>query len=177
MTFGYDTDITRGYRAAHQGNVFSHARNLLYGLEAKRRKAADRNLVFITHSLGGVLVKEVLRRSEIDPDAKINKIFSSTVGVFFFGTPHRGSKDWASFGVGVAGVAGRLLGVDANNQVIHALLPTGPELELCRESFTTQWATRGNSLVVRTFQESKGLVGVRWGGLNQLVRQAFARYL
>lgn len=177
MTFGYNANVTRGYHAAHQGNIFSHARDLLYGLEAKRRKAMDRKLVFIAHSLGGILVKEVLRRSETDTDAKINKIFTATIGIFFFGTPHRGSKDWASFGEGIAGAAGRLLGIDANDQVIHALLPTSPELELCRESFTAQWVKRGNSLVVRTFQESKGLTGVRWGGFSQQVLQTFARYL
>lgn len=171
MTFGYDTKITRGYYAAHQGNIFSHARDLLYGLDAKRRKVAERKLVFIAHSLGGILVKELLRRSEVDSEAKINKIFTSTIGIFFFGTPHRGSKDWASFVKGVAGVAGRLLGVDTNDQVIRALLPTGPELELCRESFTSQWVKRGNSLTVRTFQESKGLTGVRFGGSSHLVLQ------
>ncbi|KAH0551763.1 hypothetical protein GP486_007019, partial [Trichoglossum hirsutum] len=169
MTFGYNTSITRGYRAVHQGNIFSHARDLLYGLEEKRRKVAGRGLVFIAHSLGGILVKEVLRRSEADPDPKINKIFTSTTGIFFFGTPHRGSKEWASFAEGVAGVAGRLFGVDTNNQVIHALLPSGPELELCRESFTTQWVKRGNSIVVRTFQESKGVTGVRWGEFSKLI--------
>ncbi|KAF2179315.1 WD40 repeat-like protein [Zopfia rhizophila CBS 207.26] len=169
MTFGYNTKVTQGYQAAHQGNIFSHARDLLYGLDQKRRKVVDRDLVFIAHSLGGILVKEVLRRSQTDPDTKMQKIFFSTTGVFFFGTPHRGSKDWASFGEGVAGVAGRLLGIDTNHLVIHALLPSGPELELCRESFTTQWVARGDSLVVRTFQESKGVTGIRWGALNQLI--------
>lgn len=171
MTFGYNTKVTEGFQAANQGNIFSHARDLLYALVAKRRKSANRDLVFIAHSLGGILVKEVLRRSEADPDPTINRIFTSTSGILFFGTPHRGSKDWASFGEGLAGVAGWLLGVDKNDQVVHALLPTGPELELCRESFTTQWVKRGNSLVVRTFQETKGVVGVRWGGLSQLVIQ------
>jgi hypothetical protein len=169
MTFGYNTRITQGYHATHQGNIFSHARDLLYRLEAKRRNAAERDLVFIAHSLGGILVKEVLRRSEIDPDSKINKIFQSTTGVFFFGTPHRGSKDWASFGEGIATVTGRLLGVDTNDKVIHALLPAGPELELCRESFAVQWVKRGERLMVRTFQESKGVTGIRLGGFNQLV--------
>jgi len=136
-------------------------KNLLYELEAKRRKVIDQDLVFIAHSLRGILVKEVLSRSESDPDAKISRIFTSTTGVFFFGTPHRGSKDWASFGEGIAGVAGRLLGMDTNDQVIHALLPITPELELCQESFTTQWVKRGNSLVVRTFQESKRVMDVR----------------
>jgi hypothetical protein len=169
MTFGYNTNITQGYEAANQGNIFSHARDLLYRLEAKRRQTPSRDLVFIAHSLGGILVKEVLRRSEVDPDQKITKIFRSTTGVFFFGTPHRGSRDWASFGEGIATVAGRILGVDVNTQVIHALLPSGPELEICRESFANQWVKRGDNLTVRTFQESKGVTGTRWGGFNQLI--------
>lgn len=169
MTFGYNTNIQQGYHAVNQGNIFSHARNLLYELTAKRRQAANRHLFFISHSLGGILVKEVLRRSQADPDDKIKKIYESTTGVFFFGTPHRGSRDWASFGEGLATVASRLLGIDVNSQVIHALLPTGPELEICRESFAAQWGERRDSLTVRTFQESKGVVGVRWGGFNQLV--------
>jgi hypothetical protein len=169
LTFGYNTVITQGYHAAHQGNLFSHARDLLYALESKRRAAPERHLVFIAHSLGGILVKEVLRRSENDSDPKIKMIWKSTTGIFFFGTPHRGSKDWASFGGGLTTVASHILGIDANNQVIRALLPTSAELELCREWFLVQWLKRENSLTVRTFQESKGLTGIRFGGLNQLV--------
>jgi hypothetical protein len=170
MTFGYDTKITRGYKATNQGNIFSHAGDMLYALEATRRQAPDRDLVFIAHSLGGILVKEVLRRSEADPDPSITKIFGASTGIFFFGTPHRGSKGWASFGEGVFGIASRMFGVDVNSQALHALLPTSPELNLCRESFTTQWMSRGDKLMVRTFQESKGVTGIRVGGLNQLVR-------
>ncbi|KAJ5153991.1 uncharacterized protein N7500_009430 [Penicillium coprophilum] len=164
MTFGYNTNVQQGYHAVNQGNIFSHARNLLYELEAKRRKAPDRRLIFVAHSLGGILVKEALRRSEHDPDEAIRKIYSSTIGIFFFGTPHRGSREWASLGEGVARVAGCLLGMDVNSEVVHALLPTGPELELCRESFAVQWEQRRAALAVRTFQESKGISGIRWGG-------------
>ncbi|OQE21175.1 hypothetical protein PENSTE_c012G03144 [Penicillium steckii] len=96
MTFGYNTLVQNGIHTVNQGNLFSHARNLLYDLEAKRRKTPTRPLIFIAHSLGGIIVKEVLRRAEHDHDEKINKIYLSTTGVFFFGTPHRGSKDWAS---------------------------------------------------------------------------------
>ncbi|KAJ5972573.1 uncharacterized protein N7479_002491 [Penicillium vulpinum] len=169
MTFGYNTNIQQGYHAVNQGNIFSHARDLLYELEAKRRKAPTRRLIFVAHSLGGILVKEALRRSEHDPDEAIRKIYSSTIGIFFFGTPHRGSREWASLGEGVARVASCLLGMDVNSEVVHALLPTGPELELCRESFAVQWEQRRAALAVRTFQESKGISGICWGGLNQLI--------
>ncbi|ETS81125.1 hypothetical protein PFICI_06127 [Pestalotiopsis fici W106-1] len=169
MTFGYNTIVTEGYRAANQASLFAHARDLLYALEAKRRSAPDRPLVFIAHSLGGILTKEVLRRSEVDLDIKIKRVFESTIGVFFMGTPHRGSQEWASFGEGMAKLLSFLGGVDVNLQIVHSLLPTGPELDLCRESFAAQWAKRGDSLTVRTFQESKGLTGVTWGGMNKLI--------
>ena len=171
MTFGYNSKITQGFKAASQGNIFSHAKNLLYELESKRRGAPERHLVFIVHSLGGIIVKEALRRSEVDPDPKLKNILYSTTGVFFFGTPHRGSKDWASFGEGITNIASLLLGIDSNNQIIHALLPSGPELELCRESFNAQWMANVDRLMVRTFQESKGVTGVRWRGFNKLVME------
>ena len=131
MTFGYNTRVTQGYKAANQSNIFAHARNLLYELESKRRSTPDRHLIFIVHSLGGIITKEALRRFEVDPDPKVVKIFGSTRAIFFFGTPHRGSKDWASFGEGNTKVAGVLLGIDTNDQILHALLPTAPELDLC----------------------------------------------
>lgn len=174
MTFGYNSRITQGFEATNQSNIFSHARNLLYELESKRRLAQDRHLVFIAHSLGGIIVKEALRRSEVDPDPKINNILNSTRGVFFFGTPHRGSKDWASFGEGLTKVASILLGLDSNDQILHALLPSGPELDLCRESFITQWMKHADRIIVRTFQESKGVTGVRWANFNKLVMEPIA---
>lgn len=58
FTFGYNTQVTRGYAAINQGSIFSHARNLLYDLEIERKDCRDRDLVFVAHSLGGIIVKE-----------------------------------------------------------------------------------------------------------------------
>lgn len=168
MTFGYNTVVQKGTQAVNQGNLFSHAKNLLYDLEGKRRKTPTRPLIFIAHSLGGILVKEVLRRAESDPDDKIKRIFFSTIGIFFFGTPHRGSKEWAT----TAQVAIRIvnnIGLIANPKIIQALLPDSESLELCRETFASQWSNRKDTITVRSFQESKGLTGIGIGGMNKLV--------
>lgn len=169
LIFGYNSKITQGYEAANKSNIFAHAKDFLYALEARRRAHPDRPLVFIAHSLGGILTKEVLRRSDIDPDERIKKVFWSTTGVFFMGTPHRGSKEWASFGEGVIRIVSALSGIDVNEQIVQALMPSNSELQICNESFVTQWLNRESSFVVRTFQESRGIIGIRWGGLNQLV--------
>ncbi|KAJ5363029.1 hypothetical protein N7541_003873 [Penicillium brevicompactum] len=168
MTFGYNTMVQRGTQAVNQGNLFSHAKNLLYDLESTRRKTPTRPLIFVAHSLGGILVKEVLRRAESDPDDKIKRVYFSTIGVFFFGTPHRGSKEW----VNTAQIATRIvnnIGLTANTKILQALLPDSESLELCRETFASQWSNRKDTITVRSFQESKGITGFAFGGMNKLI--------
>jgi hypothetical protein len=55
----------------------------------------NRPLVFITHSLGGLLLKLLLRDAEILNRPEHQKISRATRSVFFIGTPHKGSF-WAS---------------------------------------------------------------------------------
>lgn len=60
----------------------------------------DRNrpIIFVTHSMGGLLVKHILRRALredcTEPDAK--SLVERTKGIIFLSTPHRGS-DLANF--------------------------------------------------------------------------------
>jgi hypothetical protein len=68
MIFGHNSRVTTGYRAVHQGSILSHVRNLFLDLRAKRREDLDRPLVFIAHSLGGIIVKDTLRQVQYDED-------------------------------------------------------------------------------------------------------------
>ncbi|XP_050544988.1 protein SERAC1 [Daktulosphaira vitifoliae] len=51
----------------------------------------DRPVIFLAHSMGGLLVKKMLvtARNSTNPD--VRKIFEKTRSVFFFSTPHHGS--------------------------------------------------------------------------------------
>lgn len=51
-------------------------------------------LIFICHSLGGIVAKEILRVTEQSSE-RIKRIFDSTVAVSFIATPHTGSP-WAT---------------------------------------------------------------------------------
>jgi hypothetical protein len=53
-------------------------------------------LVFITHSLGGLLVKQLLRLAADRPGTVLGRILPATQGVVFLGTPNTGS-DLASW--------------------------------------------------------------------------------
>jgi hypothetical protein len=108
---------------------------------------------------------QVLRRSGNDEDKSIHDIFESTCAVFFLGTPHRGSN-FATLGNTIRQIV-TAVGFDTNEKNIKALQFDSFELELSREEFAKQW--RQGSFQVRTFQESRGIVGVR--GLSGKVRR------
>jgi alpha-beta hydrolase superfamily lysophospholipase len=42
-----------------QLDIFSYGESLLNGLEARRRENPERPLIFIVHSLGGLVLKDV----------------------------------------------------------------------------------------------------------------------
>jgi hypothetical protein len=109
----------------------------------------------------------VLRRSQNSDVKIILNIVESTRSIVFLGTPHRGSADLAALGDIVRRVASTILRVDTNPVILRALDVDGPELELCRESFITQW--RKYNFQVKTFQEALGMTGVNLGPLNEKV--------
>ncbi|KAK0620578.1 hypothetical protein B0T14DRAFT_457672 [Immersiella caudata] len=164
LTFGYDSVITRGYLSVDRGSIFSHSRDLLH--ELLRHRVNGRCIIFVAHSLGGIIVKEVLRRSD-SRIAEHRDILTSTTGVVFMGTPHRGSPGLASIGDAVRKVAQNILRMNTNEQVIRALGLNSPELELCRESFVALWQTHG--FQVKSFQEARPLTGVKLGFLAEKV--------
>jgi hypothetical protein len=61
FTWGYDVDINHLFSSASQATVFQHAGTLLSDLANKRTSNVEkrRPLIFIAHSLGGIVVKDV----------------------------------------------------------------------------------------------------------------------
>lgn len=99
LTWGYDAYYTRKSVVAGQNGLADHAKNLLNDLTADRASccASSRPLVFIAHSLGGLVCKEALLISKDSPEAHLRSIFASATAIAFMGTPHRGYwlADWA----------------------------------------------------------------------------------
>lgn len=92
LTYGYDIYLPRG-SAAQNDRLIDHAQNLMSELtvERERTDSLSRHIIFVAHSLGGLLCKEAIRRSRNHPDAHLRNIFECVKGIIFMGTPHEGS--------------------------------------------------------------------------------------
>ena len=83
MTFGYDADIVNWFKKASQNNVYNHAETLLGDL-VRRRERTDsehRKIIFVAHSLGGLVVQAALSLSGKNPDFHLRQFESHTVGI------------------------------------------------------------------------------------------------
>jgi len=85
-SFGYDADASKWF--GHTMPIVDRATNLAAFLRSEG--VGKRPLFFVVHSLGGLVVKQMLRalydQNHDDP------LVVNTKGIFFFGTPHMGSK-------------------------------------------------------------------------------------
>jgi hypothetical protein len=101
--FEYNSQVI-GSGAADLG-IHDHADTLLDCYRAVRT-ASKLPVIFVCHSLGGLVVKQVLARATFrsPSDLGMKDIKTSTFGIIFFGTPHRGGN-----GVGVGQVVERIV--------------------------------------------------------------------
>lgn len=128
LVYGYDADVTSFTDGASKDKIHNHAEHLVAVLSANRqiRKVTQRPIIFIAHSLGGLVVKRALiYSSEIrgNHTEHLRSIFVSTYGILFFGTPHKGS-DIARWGSRLERICGAILPrrlVDTQSQLIDAL--------------------------------------------------------
>lgn len=92
FTYGYDAYLFRRLPSG-SSKLREHAEDLLTRLTAHREKygTTGRPLIFVVHSLGGLLCKVALIRSRAIPDTRFQAIYNNTRAIAFMGTPHKGS--------------------------------------------------------------------------------------
>ncbi|KAL8739111.1 MAG: hypothetical protein Q9181_000222 [Wetmoreana brouardii] len=87
MTFGYNASYTGDATA---GRIRDFGKQLLEALRIEREQCPTRPLLFVCHSLGGLVVKRAM--VEASPTkARHADIYDSAFGIIFLATPHRGS--------------------------------------------------------------------------------------
>ena len=156
-TWGYGVQIEKMFASASQATIYHHAQTLLSDLTMLRRSTSDRvkPLIFIAHSLGGIIVKDALSLSQNDL-THLKEILPATIGVMFLGTPHHGSKA-ASLGK-IAFEISRVFFQTPNIDILRGLERNSEILERIARSFGQILAA--GHLRVHSFREEYDTKGI-----------------
>ncbi|KAI8314629.1 hypothetical protein K4K59_002711 [Colletotrichum sp. SAR11_240] len=132
ISFWYNSTVQFS-KSTSDIDVFSD--QLLEGLLAEREsiEEQDRPLIFICHSLGGLVFKQAyLKALDSDEHMFLAKRIS---GVFFFGTPHKGSSlaSWSTMTARLLKTAS--LGANTNTQLSKDLEPNSKRMANISEAF------------------------------------------
>jgi len=155
MTFGYDAKaFLHPFEKSTTARTFTFAEALLSDLADKRVSAAARRrpIIFLGHSLGGLVIKSALRHARA-LYSLYGDVLDSTRAVVFFGTPHQGTDSavWATY----LGDLGKALGL-RNTEVAKELKRWSyPLVEL-----TTHFSDLAPNFQITTFFEKKKTHGI-----------------
>lgn len=149
MSFSYNSRVQLSKSAS---DIYVFADQLLEQLLAARNSPREkaRPIVFICHSLGGIVFKQVLNKAH-EKDRYSSTILSRVAGVAFFGTPHRGSglAHWG--GILSSILKACSLATSTNSQLTKDLERNSKVLENISRSFTD----RGKKLKIFSFYETE----------------------
>ncbi|KAK5658395.1 hypothetical protein OQA88_2372 [Cercophora sp. LCS_1] len=131
LTYGYDAYIVRK-GVASSNRLIDHATNLLNDLTTDRVDAPSRPIIFVAHSLGGLVCKQAILLSRNNPEIHLQGIFNCTIGIVFMGTPHRGSwvANWAKIPASALGLV-----KSVNKSLLEMLQTDNQALELIQVNF------------------------------------------
>ncbi len=134
MSFGYDADIVNVWNPRSHSPLTGHAENMVGALLRKRERTntEDRKILFVGHSLGGLVIEHALSHSKKSVEKFLRKIEQCTVGIVFLGVPHCGADlgAWGSFGTQLANVVKR-----PNQDILGVLKPGSEMLHLVENDF------------------------------------------
>jgi hypothetical protein len=157
MTFGYNSAIAF---SSSEAMLEDKSIELINRLTVKRSSVSNgstRPIVFVCHSLGGILVKKALILAhERSSDTQYRTILDNTKAIAFLGVPHRGANAawWATFAAN--SLKGATLGVTTHTALVKDLRKASPTLA----TISKQFVDRGKSLKIYTFYETRKLSGI-----------------
>ncbi|KAI9799667.1 MAG: hypothetical protein M1825_004402 [Sarcosagium campestre] len=170
LTWGYNSRVTEFFGGpSDKSKVSDYARNLLFEL-SRIRENEERPLLFVAHSLGGIILKHALWRANDRDDTA--GIYHATRMVMFLGTPHRGS-DKVSAGKTLLKIASAS-GFSTNRKQLQTLTLHGSELESLHHAFMKLQPWPFN---VYTFQEGRGMSGYGQFKMGEKVVEDFSSAL
>ncbi|CZR43810.1 uncharacterized protein FPRO_07273 [Fusarium proliferatum ET1] len=150
ISYGYSSVVAFSKSTA---GVDEFARDLLERLKAVRFDLT-RPIIFICHSMGGLIVKKVKALIVAHERAEIyGTIAHSTVGVVFLATPHRGSSFAAPAEFASMVLCAAQLGTGTNKKLVASLRKNAELLW----DVSSQFVDRASGIHIKTFYETDSL--------------------
>jgi hypothetical protein len=112
------------------------ANELLEAIRIKRDGVESRPILFLGHSMGGLLIKQALVNAQNNP--RYTPIKDATKGLAFFATPHHGG-DWKLVSLG--GAAAKIattIGTQKGDDVLETLKKGSIYSDILQEQFRPQ---------------------------------------
>lgn len=148
-SLGYDAGI--GHWFGKPGmSIEERAKNLV--LKLLNSNLGQRPLIFITHSMGGLEVKEIVVRSQTCGSDEWKDLVSSIRGIVFCGTPHRGAH--------LATAAKVLSNYLRTQKHLQQMEMGAPGLDTLHNEFIT-WQ-RSTGVKIESYIEKIGLFRTKW---------------
>lgn len=128
---------------------------------SSQNRQENRGIIFVAHSLGGLVVQQSLALSLTSAGKHIRPILERTVGIVFMGTPHDGSnlETWVSLGVGMTQML-----KSTNKELLAVLVPDSEMLAHIQRDFCSLLRNRKDSEISITYFFKGTPVSNRGGG-------------
>ncbi|KAI1647572.1 uncharacterized protein F4817DRAFT_103194 [Daldinia loculata] len=149
-TYGYNADVIGVFEANNKNSISQHGQDFTVRIERNiKGKGFHEPIIFIAHSLGGIIVKDAIWRSNI--------CSSQTKLIIFLGTPHRGTPA-AAWGTIASNLAALALH-DSNKKIVRTLQVNSEVLDNIHFQFKNKVSEKG--IMIHSFQEARGISGVK----------------
>ncbi|KAI2895659.1 hypothetical protein CBS76997_5861 [Aspergillus niger] len=163
LTFGYDAFVVDWRRPVSENFIGNHAWNLLTSLSSYRDNddTNERPVIFVCHSLGGLVCKDALFQSRQRSEKHLQSILDCTRGIIFLGTPHHGAGL-----ANLAEVVSRSIGLlkQTNPKIVDVLKRDSEVLARIQEGFHTMIKAHSTAetppIEVTCFYEELPVLGV-----------------
>ncbi|KAK2605976.1 hypothetical protein QQS21_003602 [Conoideocrella luteorostrata] len=145
--YGYDATIQDSQSVEHIGDI---AMSLQASLKKLVMGGASKPIIFVGHSMGGIVIKEALISLSQSKDENDARLFRVTRGIVFFGVPHTGMKIES---------LRAMVGDNPNRQLIESLCGENSQfLKQQRSNFSTLLnANAARNIKIISFYET-----VKW---------------
>ncbi|KAI3535331.1 hypothetical protein CSPX01_11442 [Colletotrichum filicis] len=161
LAYGYDADVAKATEMVSVSRIRDHAATFLKRLTnfRDRTDSSARPIIFVCHSLGGLVCQAALARAHTREHLK--EVLEATRGILFLGTPHHGSAlaVWAER-------LGKSVGVlkQTNTEILGVLRPESEVLAEIQDNFhnITQSQTKAGvgTIQITCFYEELPLPGI-----------------